>query len=132
MIDIIHIDSILCDTLIGVYHSERDEKQPVSVSLKLGVDVQAACESDHLQHTIDYKAVSDCVASICNQSSVFLCETLAYDITKALFESFPIETIDISLTKTTLRVHHATVTIQLFRRRQDMVLNSTSSKSTEK
>jgi dihydroneopterin aldolase len=61
----------------GVLSEERSRPQPFQVDLELCVDAHAAGDSDDLDDTVDYGAVSETVARVVASESYRLLERLA-------------------------------------------------------
>jgi dihydroneopterin aldolase len=61
----------------GVLPEEKTRPQPFQVDLELVVDAAAAGESDELNDTVDYGAVSEAVARVVSSESYSLLERLA-------------------------------------------------------
>ena len=56
--DIVFIRELVIETVIGIYDWEREIKQKVSLDLEMSWDIAAAAASDHIDDTLNYKAVS--------------------------------------------------------------------------
>ena len=61
--DIIFIEGLEIETIIGVYEHERDIKQKVVLDIEMTIPESDAASSDDLRHTVDYDAVSKLVTS---------------------------------------------------------------------
>lgn len=61
----------------GVLPEEQVRPQPFQVDVELIVDVSAAGESDDLDDTVDYSAVSEAVSRVVTSESYRLLERLA-------------------------------------------------------
>lgn len=55
--DIIFIDDLRIDTLIGIYPREKCLPQSIEINLQIGIPAPAAGASDDIGDTIDYAAV---------------------------------------------------------------------------
>ncbi len=99
MTDVVLIEGLTVNTVIGVYEWERAICQPVVIDVKLHYDLSAALDEDDLAHTINYKAVCEDIEQICHDTRAQLLEYLAGQIFKKLFESYPIDKIELRLTK---------------------------------
>ena len=80
MIDVIAIESLQVDTIIGVYPRERKIKQTILVDLELHKDLSQSASSDQLEHTLDYDQLSRDLAEFISKSSFKLIEALASGI----------------------------------------------------
>src|SRR5436189_3449660 len=61
----------------GVLPEEQGRPQPFEVDVELDVDLDAAGESDHLDDTVDYSAVSEAVSRVVKSERYHLLERLA-------------------------------------------------------
>ncbi len=86
--DIIFINELRVDTVIGVNEWERKTRQTVSIDLELACDCSKAASSDAIEDTLNYKLVSKRVASFVEQSDFQLVETLAERIGALLMDEF--------------------------------------------
>ena len=75
--DIIHIQNIRVNAILGLYPEERVTPQDFIVSAKLYLDLKKAGESDDLQHTVDYDSLHRDLAKIAKTSECLLIEKLA-------------------------------------------------------
>ena len=85
--DIIFINDLRVDTVIGVWEWERRIRQILVMHVEMGVDISFAGETDDLSKTVDYKAVNDRVRSFTSKSEFKLVETLAEKISEMLSAS---------------------------------------------
>jgi FolB domain-containing protein len=63
--------------VVGIFEEERRAKQDVMISITLWADYRAACQSDRIEDTVDYKQIKKQVAGMVEKSSFFLIERLA-------------------------------------------------------
>jgi dihydroneopterin aldolase len=61
----------------GALPEEQGRPQPFEVDVELDVDLAAAGESDHLDDTVDYSAVSEAVSRVVKSERYHLLERLA-------------------------------------------------------
>ena len=73
--DIIFLGGLQIETIIGIYDWERETKQTVILDIEMAWDIQKAAETDDIQHTLDYKAVSKRIIAFVEASNYFLVET---------------------------------------------------------
>jgi FolB domain-containing protein len=85
-LDRIHIRGLLVRCIVGVYPEERQEKQDVNIEITLYADLRAACKSDRIEDTADYKTIKKKVVAAAEQSSFFLVERLAERIAEVCLE----------------------------------------------
>lgn len=84
----------------GVFEQERAVGNTFTVDLKLGGDFKQACQSDAIEHALNYGDVYNVVAEVMAIPSRLL-EHVAERICQRLKASFPlIATMEVTLTKT--------------------------------
>ena len=98
-LDIIFIEALRVDTVIGVYDWERRIRQPVVIDLEMGADVARAAASDDFADTLDYKAVSKRVQQFTGESSFLLVETLTERIAALVLDEFHVPWVRVRLNK---------------------------------
>lgn len=76
-IDVIEIQGLTVDTLIGVYAWERQQPQPITLDLVIGPLPDVAFQRDHLSDTIDYASLIHGLTDFIAQQRYQLLETLA-------------------------------------------------------
>ncbi len=99
MSDVVFIDGLRVQALIGVYDFERDATQPLVFDVEMAVDTRGAGGSDALADTVDYAAVAQSIEAICAQSGFALVEALAETVAAQLLRDFPIQTVMLRVTK---------------------------------
>jgi dihydroneopterin aldolase len=61
----------------GALPEEQTRPQPFEVDVELDVDLSAAGESDHIDDTVDYSAVSEAISRVVKSERYHLLERLA-------------------------------------------------------
>lgn len=97
--DIIFLRGLQIETVIGIYDWERTIRQTVEIDLELGTDIRRAAASDHIQHTLDYKAIADRLREFVGASEFFLIETLAERVADLLLAEFRVSWLRLTVTK---------------------------------
>ena len=98
-LDIIFIEALRVEAVIGVYDWERRIRQPVVIDLEMGTDIARAAASDDVADALDYKAVSKRVQQFVGESSFFLVETLTERIAALVLDEFPVPWVRVRLNK---------------------------------
>ena len=80
--DIIYLNDLRIDTIIGIYDWERRIKQTISLDLEMASDIRKAAASDDIEDTLNYKAVAKRLISFVEASEFQLVETLAERVTE--------------------------------------------------
>lgn len=97
--DIIYLNSLRVDALIGVWEWERRIRQTLVLDLELGTDARRAGASDDIADTIDYKAVSDRVIAFTRDSEFKLIEALAEQLARIVLDEFRVDWLRLRITK---------------------------------
>jgi len=99
MQDIIFINELRIETVIGIFDWEREIKQPVILDIELATDIRKAAESDHIDDTIDYKALTKDLIAFVEASEFQLVERLAEEICKLVMNQFGVPWMRLRLNK---------------------------------
>jgi dihydroneopterin aldolase len=97
--DIVYIDDLEIDTVIGIYDWEREVRQVVSLSLEMAHDIRKAAETDDIQYTLNYKSVSKRLIDFIQGSEFFLVETMAEQVATILLNEFNVPWLRLRLGK---------------------------------
>lgn len=87
--DVIFVEGIEVEALIGVYAHERIHVQPLRMDLRIGTDLVPSGSSDALVDTIDYSQVVEALRSCVTGSRHLLLETLAASLCDMLMARWP-------------------------------------------
>ena len=97
--DIIFIEGLEIETIIGVYEHERDIKQKVVLDIEMTIPESDAANSDDLRHTVDYDAVSKLVTSYVINTQYQLIESLAEQVASLVLGAFATDSLKLKLSK---------------------------------
>jgi len=97
--DIIYLRDLRVAAIIGIFDWERRVKQTVSIDLDMATDIAKAAKSDHIDDTLNYKAVAKRVISFVEESQFQLVETLAERIAGIVIEEFGVPWVRVSINK---------------------------------
>ena len=97
--DIIFIEGLEIETIIGVYEHERDIKQKVVLDIEMTIPESDAASSDDLRHTVDYDAVSKLVTSYVIDTQYQLIESLAEQVASLVLGAFATDSLQLKLSK---------------------------------
>lgn len=117
--DIVFIEGLTLDTIIGIAHDEQHVKQPVRVDLAMGVERIDACVTDNVDDTIDYGAVRDAVQQLFASHSHRLLESLAEAIARLTITEFGAHWVRVSLAKPAKFPDLRAVGVTIERQRRD-------------
>ena len=88
--DIVYINDLKIDTIIGIYDWEREVRQTISLDLEMGTDIRQAAATEDIQYTLNYKAVSKRLIDFIEGSKFFLVETMAEQVAEIVREEFKV------------------------------------------
>ena len=97
--DIIYLNDLRIDTIIGIYDWERRVKQTISLDLEMASDIRKAAATDDIEDTLNYKAVAKRLISFVEASEFQLVETLAERITDIILNEFQVPWVRLRLNK---------------------------------
>jgi 7,8-dihydroneopterin aldolase/epimerase/oxygenase len=97
--DIIFLGGLQIETIIGIYDWERETRQTVILDIEMAFDIQKAAETDDIEYTLDYKAVSKRIIAFVETSSFFLVEKLTVEIANIIRNEFDVPWVKITLNK---------------------------------
>jgi dihydroneopterin aldolase len=97
--DIVFIRDLRIDTTIGIYDWERQIRQTVVIDLEMGTDISKAAASDHIDDTLDYKAVAKRLIRFVADAEYQLVETLAEECARIVREEFGVPWVRLMLNK---------------------------------
>ena len=97
--DIIYINDLRIEAVIGVYAWERQLKQMVIFDLELGTDIRKAALTDSVADTLNYKDVAKRVMAFVADSRYQLVESLAEAVAELIIKEFDIPWLRLRLNK---------------------------------
>lgn len=98
-LDKIHIRDLLVRCIIGVYDSERENKQDVLINITLYADLRRACQTDNIEDTIDYKVIKKKIVSFVESSAFNLVERLAEKVAEICLENHNVRKVKVMIDK---------------------------------
>ena len=97
--DIVFIEDLRIETVIGIYDWERNIRQVVALDLEMAFDNRRPAASDRIEDTLDYKAVSKRLIAFVESSSFQLVETLAERCAEIVLNEFAVAWLRLKLAK---------------------------------
>ena len=97
--DIIYLNDLRIETIIGIYGWERKTKQTVVLDIEMSTDIRKASASDVVDDTINYKSVAERLFEFVGDSEFELVETLAEQISDILLNEFKVPWLRLKLNK---------------------------------
>jgi len=97
--DVVFIEDLRIETVIGIYDWERKIKQVVALDLEMAFDNRKPAASDRIEDTLDYKAVSKRLIAFVESSHFELVETLAERCAEIVQREFGVAWLSLKLSK---------------------------------
>lgn len=97
--DIVYINDLKVDTVIGIFDWERRIRQNVSLDLEMATDIGKAAASDHIDDALDYKAIGKRLITFIQNSEYQLVETLAEKVASLVMAEFDVPWLKLRLSK---------------------------------
>ncbi|MGC3871698.1 dihydroneopterin aldolase [Halomonas sp. GXIMD04776] len=97
--DLVLIEGLRVETVIGAYDWERSIRQRLVLDLEMGTDIRPAAAQDDLTKTLDYAAISARIGEFADASHFELVETFAERLATLLCEDFAIPWLRLTLRK---------------------------------
>lgn len=98
-LDQIHIRDLRLRCIIGVYETERTERQDIVINLTLAGDFSAAGRSDDIADAVDYKVLKTQVIKLVESSEFRLIETLAERVAEICLSHPKVRRVTVSVDK---------------------------------
>lgn len=97
--DIVFINDLRINTVIGIYDWERKTRQTVVVDLEMAADVAKAAAADNIDDALNYKEVGKRLIAFGEQSEFQLVETLAERMAELVLREFPVPWLRLRVNK---------------------------------
>jgi dihydroneopterin aldolase len=97
--DVVFIEDLRIETVIGIYDWERQIRQTVALDLEMAFDNRVPAASDRIEDTLDYKRVSKRLIAFVGESRFELVETLAERCAEIVMREFGVAWLSLKLSK---------------------------------
>jgi len=97
--DIIYLNDLRINTVIGIFDWERRVKQIISLDIEMATDIRKAASTDTIEDTLDYKSVAKRIIGFVEESEFQLVETLAERICGIIISEFNVPWVKLRLNK---------------------------------
>ena len=97
--DIIYLNNLQVDAVIGIYDWERRTRQRLILDIEIGVNIRAAAMTDNIEDTLNYKALAKRVIAFVGDSRFQLVETLAENVAGIILQEFNVPWCRLRLNK---------------------------------
>ena len=98
-LDLIFIEGLRGNTVIGIHESELHLPQPLLIDLVAGLPRAGACSTDHINDTIDYSVVRTRLHRLLAEHQLQLLEAFAEAVANILLQEFGAHWVRIKVAK---------------------------------
>jgi 7,8-dihydroneopterin aldolase/epimerase/oxygenase len=116
-LDLIFIEGLRAETIIGIDSVELHRPQPLDIDVVLGVPSVAACQSDRIGDTIHYGEVREAILELLRDHRLQLLEALAEEIAQIALGRFGATWVRVRVAKPAKFADLTAVGVQIERRR---------------
>lgn len=99
MSDIVFIEDLQIETVIGIHDWEKETRQVVALDLEMANDNRHAATADRIEDTLDYKAVAKRLISFIGEGRFELVETVAERVAELLRCEFGVSWVRVRVAK---------------------------------
>ncbi|MBT8120419.1 MAG: dihydroneopterin aldolase [Gammaproteobacteria bacterium] len=97
--DIVFIEDLRIDTIIGIYDWEREVKQTIALDIEMAADNTKAAATEDIDDALNYKAVAKRLIAFTEDSQFQLVETLAERLAGIILDEFDVPWCRLKLSK---------------------------------
>ncbi len=97
--DIVFIEDLRIETIIGIYDWEREIKQTIALDIEMAADNLKPASSENIDDALNYKAVSKRMIAFTEESRFQLVETLAESLVEIILNEFDVPWCRLKLSK---------------------------------
>jgi 7,8-dihydroneopterin aldolase/epimerase/oxygenase len=119
-LDLIFIEGLIGETVIGIHESELHRPQPLVIDLVAGVPRARACDTDRIGDTIDYGVVRERLHRLLVEHRLQLLESFAEAIATILIGEFGAAWVRVKVVKPKKFPDVDAVGVQIERRAEDI------------
>jgi len=98
-LDIVFIEDLRIDTIIGIYDWEREVKQTVALDIEMAADNRIPASTENIEDALNYKAVAKRLIAFTEDSRFQLVETLAERLVEIIMSEFGVPWVKLKLRK---------------------------------
>ncbi|MGE4570623.1 MAG: dihydroneopterin aldolase [Gammaproteobacteria bacterium] len=97
--DIVFIQGLKIDTVIGIYDWERKVRQNIVFDIEMSSNNVVAANTDNIDQALNYHAICDRLCDYVRGSEFQLVETLAEKVCQIIINEFGVEWVKLKLNK---------------------------------
>jgi len=113
--DKIYIKDLRLSCIVGINDDERHEKQEILINICIEADLSIPCVSDKIEDTIDYKALKKEVIATVKNSSYFLVEKIAEEVSTICLKNKRCRRVTVSIDKPHALTYARSVSVEITR-----------------
>lgn len=98
-LDIVFIEDLRIDTIIGIYDWEREVKQTIALDIEMAADNRRPASTENIEDALNYKAVAKRLIAFTEDSQFQLVETLAERLAEIIMSDFGVPWVKLKLRK---------------------------------
>jgi dihydroneopterin aldolase len=116
-LDLVFIEGLCGQTVIGIHDSELHVPQPLTIDLCAGLPRVRACDTDRIADTIDYGELRQRLHRLLREHRVQLLEALAEQVARIALDEFQAHWVRVRIVKPRKFEDTAAVGVSIERRR---------------
>lgn len=97
--DIVFIEDLRIETIIGIYDWEREIKQTIALDIEMAADNIKPAATENIDDALNYKAVAKRMIAFTEESQFQLVETLAERLVEIILNEFNVPWCRLKLSK---------------------------------
>jgi len=97
--DIVFIEDLRIETIIGIYDWEREVKQTIALDIDMAADNTKPASTENIDDALNYKAVAKRMIAFTEESQFQLVETLAERLVEIIMTEFDVPWCRLKLRK---------------------------------
>jgi len=98
-LDIVFIEDLRIETIIGIYDWEREVKQTIALDIEMAADNIKPAASENIDDALNYKAVAKRMIAFTEDSQFQLVETLSEKLVEIIMNEFNVPWVRLKLSK---------------------------------
>jgi dihydroneopterin aldolase len=114
-LDLIFIEGLVGETVIGIHESELHRPQPLVIDVHAGLPRSRACDTDRIVDTNDYRVVRERLLRLLAEHQLKLLEALAETVADILLGEFGASWVRVKIVKPRKFADVAAVGVQIER-----------------
>lgn len=115
MSDIVIIQGLKVDAVIGIYDWEKNTRQPLLFDLEMAWDNRLPAQTDDIRFALDYEAVSNEIVALVKRKPYELIERVAEEVAAMVMQAFKVTWLKLRVDKPTALPHAQSVAVQIER-----------------